>query len=306
MTRVQYFFSFVLATISFIAARSIQQEGIKSYYQELASSFHKEIGFFDLAAPEAAQYLPMGLQPFSALTAVDTNAMLAISHDSLSVMSYAPQTNSFHYMPSLADGAKIIQLAYHDSTIVLLDAQRKVYFMDAALTKEVAQPLEISQEDASFDLLCYHPNSKRLLFLEARNKGSKNVQYAIQTLRFGSQKISETPLFQFDQAAIVSFIQQSQDLTLDEVVNFDPVSMAVHPQTNELYILSSTGSILTLDQQGNFLQFQQVDFQQISQPRVISFDQNGDLLLADGSVLHPVILKVKWQKKLSEKGPLVK
>lgn len=306
MTRVQYFFSFVLATISFIAARSIQQEGVKSYYHELASSFHKENGFFDLSDPEAAQYLPMGLQPFSALASIDTNSMLAISHDSLSLMSYSPQSNSFHYMPALSEGTKIIQVAYYDSTVVLLDAAKKLYFMDAALTKEVAQPLEISQEDASFELLCFHPNSKRLLLLEERNSGSENEQYAIQTLRFGSQKISETPLFQFDQAAIVSFIQQTQDLALAEVFTFDPVSMAVHPQTNELYILSSTGSVLTLDQDGNFLTFQQIDLQKISKPRVLSFDQNGDLLLADGSVLHPVILKVKWQKMLSEKGPLVK
>jgi hypothetical protein len=82
--------------------------------------------------------------------------------------------------------------------------------------------------------------------------------------------------------------------------------MAVHPQTNELYILSSTGSILTLDQQGNFLSFQNIDLQQISQPRVLSFDLIGDLLLTDGSVLHPVILKVRWQKMLPKKGTLVK
>jgi len=306
MTRVQYFFSFVLATISFIAARSIQQQGVKSYYQELASSFQKEIGFFDFEKPEAAQYLPMGLQPFSALASIDTNAMLAISHDSLSVMAYSPQSNSFHYLPALEEGAKITQLAYHDSTVVLLNDAQQLFFMDAALSKEVAEPLTIAQEDASIALLCFHPNSKRLLLLEKSNVGSENEQYAIQTLRFGSQKLSETPLFQFDQAGIVSFIQQSQDLTQDEVFSFVPVSMAVHPQTNELYILSSTGSILTLDQQGNFLSYQKIDLQQISQPRVLSFDQNGDLLLADGSVLHPVILKVKWQKKLSEKGALVK
>jgi hypothetical protein len=306
MTRVQYFFSFVLATISFIAARSIQREGVKSYYQDLASSFHKEIGFFNFAEPDVSQYLPMGLQPFSALASLDTNAMLAISHDSLSVMSYSTLTNSFHYLPPLEEGTKIIQVACLDSTVVLLDTKQKLYFMEATLVKEVAPSLEIGQEEATFELLCFHPNSKRLLLLEERNIGSENEQYAIQTLRFGSQKISETPLFQFDQAAIISFIQQTQDLSLDEVFTFDPVSMAVHPQTNELYILSSTGSVLTLDQQGNFLTFQQIDLQKISQPRVLSFDQNGDLLLADGSVLHPVILKVKWQKMLSEKGALVK
>lgn len=306
MTRVQYFFSFVLATISFIAARSLQQEGVKSYYQELARSFQKEQGFFDLTEPNAAHYLPMGLQPFSALASLDTNAMIAISHDSLSVMAYSSSSNTFHYMPALDEGTKIIQVACLDSTVILLDASQQLYFMDAALNKAVAPTLDITQDDATFELLCFHPNSKRLLLLEERNIGSENEQYAIQTLRFGSQKISETPLFQFDQAAIVAFIQQTQDLALDEVFSFDPISMAVHPQTNELYILSSTGAILTLDQQGNFLSYQQIDAQQISQPRVLSFDKTGDLLLTDGSVLHPVILKVKWQKKISQKGSLVK
>jgi hypothetical protein len=306
MTRVQYFFSFVLATISFIAARSIQQEGVKSYYQELASSFQKEIGFFDLSETEAAHYLPMGLQPFSALTSLDTNSMLAISHDSLSLMTYMPQSNTFHYMPALAEGTKIIQVAYHDSTVVMLDAAQQLYFMDASLSSPVAEPLIIAQEDATHKLLCFHPNTSRLLFLKQTEQGSENKRYAIQTMRLGAKKISETPLFQFEQSALLAFIQQTQDLALDEVFTFDPVSMAVHPQTNELYILSSTGSILTLDQQGNFLSYQNIDLQQISQPRVLSFDLNGDLLLMDGSVLHPVILKVRWQKMLPKKGALVK
>jgi len=37
MKRAQYFFSFALATISFIAARSIQKEGIQNYFEQVAA-----------------------------------------------------------------------------------------------------------------------------------------------------------------------------------------------------------------------------------------------------------------------------
>jgi hypothetical protein len=65
MSRTQYFFSFVLATISFIAARSIQREGIQNYYEQIASSVQKDQGYIDFEHPAAPQYLPMGIQPHS-------------------------------------------------------------------------------------------------------------------------------------------------------------------------------------------------------------------------------------------------
>ena len=41
MKRAQYFFSFALATISFIAARSIQKEGIQNYFEQVAAGASK-------------------------------------------------------------------------------------------------------------------------------------------------------------------------------------------------------------------------------------------------------------------------
>ena len=47
MNKKQYFFSFVLATMSFIAARSLQKVGVENYYIKKATNFQKEDGYFD-------------------------------------------------------------------------------------------------------------------------------------------------------------------------------------------------------------------------------------------------------------------
>lgn len=306
MTKVQYFFSFVLATISFIAARSIQQEGVKEYYQELASSFDKELGFFDLENPETVNYLPMGLQPFTAMTALDTNSMLAISHDSTALLNYNTSTNSFQFLTALPAELKFTQVACHDSTVVLLDNTQKLHFFALNSPETPFNEISLSQEESQLNLVCFHPNTKRFIFLQESATEEENKRFVLSTLRIKSKKLSETPLFQFELNALQSFVKQNQDLSLEESIEFVPVALSVHPQTNEFYILSNTGALLTMDQQGNFLSYQNLNLAQLTQPRALAFDKNGDLLISDAAVLHPVLLRVKWQKVLSEQGPLVK
>ena len=67
----QYFFSFVLATLSFIAAKSLQKVGVENYYYEKATTFLKEDGYFNLIQPERISQLPMGIESFSDITFLD-------------------------------------------------------------------------------------------------------------------------------------------------------------------------------------------------------------------------------------------
>jgi hypothetical protein len=288
MSRTQYFFSFVLATISFIAARSIQREGIQNYYKQATSGFQKELGFVDFEHPSASQYLPMGLQPFAALAALDSIQSIAISQDSLQVLHYNSQDNTFSSLFVLPADQKMTQIAGFDSTIVYLDQAQELHFVQAPYTEEFAQTYALQNEDGAKQLLCYHPNLNRILLLNSTLLESGERRFVCQTFHIGKRQLSQVPLFSFDSKELL----------------FEPIAMAIQPLSNDFYLLSKTGEVVILDQQGALLSHHQLPVG-INEPKLISFAPNGDLLATDANTLHPLVLRLPWHKMTPEQGSLV-
>jgi hypothetical protein len=73
-----YFFSFVLAALSFVAAKSLEKAGVENYYYQKATNFYKEDGYFDLIHPSEINILPMGVSSFSDLTLMDSSHLVGI------------------------------------------------------------------------------------------------------------------------------------------------------------------------------------------------------------------------------------
>lgn len=289
MSRTQYFFSFVLATISFIAARSIQREGIENYYQQVAAGFQKEEGFIDFEHPTSVQYLPMGLQPFSAVSSLDSIQSIALSQDSLHIIRYQGQTNTFTPLLDLPTDCKIKQITGYDSTLVLLDQTQQLHFLSFPYRFDEAPTYPLQREEGASQLLCYHPSLKRILVLNSTLLENGERRFVCQTFHLAKRQLSQVPLFSFE----------SKEL------QFEPIALAVQPHSNELYLLSNTGEVVILNQEGVLLGRHQLP-ESILEPRLLSFDSNGDLIGMDANTLHPVILRLPWQKITSKQGPLVK
>jgi len=288
MTRTQYFFSFVLATISFIAARSIQRQGIQNYYEQVAAGVQKELGAIDFEHPVSAQYLPMGLQPFTALTTLDSLHSFAVSQDSLHIVRYDNTLNAFAPLFESTSDLKITQIAGFDSTLVYLDEAQELHFLNAPFDEATSESYPLQNEDGSKQLLCYHPNLKRILVLNSSLLENGERRFVCQTFHTTKRQLSQVPLFAFDSKELL----------------FEPISFAVQPQSNELYLLSSTGEVVILDQHGDLLSRHQLP-EGISAPKLIHFTASGDLLATDASTLHPVIIRLPWQKSQPNQGPLV-
>lgn len=288
MKRAQYFFSFALATISFIAARSIQKEGIQNYFEQVADQFQEELGFIDFEHPAQVTYLPMGLQPLTALANIDTLQSVAIGQDSLQLFSFDPSLHTFSPLLSFPEEKKISQIAAFDSTLVLLDQTQQLHFLAAPYQLTTEQTYALSNEDSTKHLICYHPLLKRLLILNSTLLDNGMRRFVCQTFNTNKRQLSQVPLFAFES---------------DELL-FEPISMAIQPQSNACYLLSATGEVVVLNQEGVILNRQQLP-QSVSQPKLISFAPNGDLLAIDANNLHPVVVRLAWQKMPSEQGTFV-
>jgi hypothetical protein len=286
MTRTQYFFSFVLATISFIAARSIQREGIENYYDQITNTSSKDLGFIDFEHPLTPAYLPMGLQPFTALTSLDSTQSFVIAQDSLHILRYDLQHD--YFLPFSSETAKMTQITGFDSTLVFLDTEQNLHFINTPDGLEDKQTYSLNNEENTKHLMVYHPTLKRILLLNSQLLENGDRQFVCQTFHTGKRQLSAVPLFAFESKEIL----------------FEPISMAIHPQTNEFYLLSSAGEVVVINQNGEIRSRQQLP-KTISQPKVISFDANGDLLATDANVLHPILMRLPWKKTISNQGALV-
>lgn len=288
MKRTHYLFSFVLATLSFIAARSIQKEGIKNYFEQVADRFQEELGFIDFEHPASVSYLPMGLQPLTALASIDSLHSVAIGQDSLQIFSFDPALNAFSPLFTLSEAQKVSQIAAFDSTLVLLDQTQQLHFIEAPYVLASDQTYALPNEDSTNHLLCFHPLLKRLLILSSSPLDNGLRRFVCQTFNTNKRQLSQVPLFAFDTDQLL----------------FEPISMAIQPQSNACYLLFATGEVVVLNQEGLILNRQQLP-KSISQPKLISFAPNGDLLATDANYLHPVVVRLAWQKMPSEQGTFV-
>jgi hypothetical protein len=206
----------------------------------------------------------------------------------MQVLHYNSQDNTYTPLFGLAADQKITQIAGFDSTLVYLDQAQELHFIQAPFTAEFAQTYPLQNEDGAKQLLCYHPNLKRILLLNSALLESGERRFVCQTFHIGKRQLSQVPLFSFESKELL----------------FEPIAMAIQPLSNEFYLLSKTGEVVILDQQGVLLSRHQLPAG-INEPKLISFAPNGDLLATDANTLHPVVLRLPWQKMTPEQGPLV-
>ncbi|MEY3845583.1 MAG: hypothetical protein RL293_2005, partial [Bacteroidota bacterium] len=177
MNKKQYFFSFVLATMSFIAARSLQKVGVENYYVKKANNFQKEDGYFDLQHPNSIQTLPMGVQPFSDVTLLDSTHLIGLDQESGSMFVYDMDDNSVSPFLPWDLGSKICNISTVDSTLLLVDDAKHIHFLRAPYDAASLTTLNLENEQFEAVSVCFHQESHRLFLMtsnEERIEGYSN------------------------------------------------------------------------------------------------------------------------------------
>lgn len=314
MNKKQYFFSFVLATMSFIAARSLQKVGVENYYFKKASNFQKEDGYFDLQHPNSVQTLPMGIQPFSDIALLDSTHLLGLNQES--GMMFVYDLNDYSVVPFLSWDmeSKIRNISTLDSTLLLVDDAKHIHFLSSPYDSSSLTTLNLENEQFDPTSVCYHKETNRLFLIasnEERTEGYSNS--SIYAYNLNQRKLNAQPLFSISGEDIEAFAIQNNlmiarsDLSIMddtlESMNFTPTAIAVHPKTNEIYILSgSDHSLAVFNQFGEIVNFTTLDKNTFSHPSAMTFKKNGDLVITDGNLMNPTVIQVKWNKLLQSKN----
>ncbi|MFY7668005.1 MAG: hypothetical protein ACOVQG_04630 [Crocinitomicaceae bacterium] len=309
----QYFFSFVLATLSFIAAKSLQEAGVENYYHQKASHFVKESGYFDLVHPESVTNLPMGVNAFTDFVMMDSTHLICLDDQIGGVLVYDMISNkSQGYLPTGID-SKITEVTKIDSTIILVDDKMDLHFLLPPYDSTSITTESLREKSWISSGMCLHEQTKRLFFVAESDIENEVQNHLIYTFNLNQRKLSERPLFEIKPEDIELFAI-SNNITLPvnrsdengdtvDVFSFKPDVIAVHPKTNEIYVLSTIDrSLAVYNQFGQVVNFTTLNEELFSQPKAMTFFPNGDLLLTNSDLKNPSVVRVKWNKLLQSKA----
>ena len=158
----QYFFSFVLATLSFVAAKSLEEVGVERYYFQKATNFQKEDGYFDLVNPSKVSSFPMGVASFSDVTMLDSTHLVGIEPINGSVVLIDLNNNSISSQLSLGSEFQFVDISRMDSTLILLDSESKVHFLLPPYDSTSYVSRNETKENFITSGICFHQSTKRL------------------------------------------------------------------------------------------------------------------------------------------------
>lgn len=309
----QYFFSFVLATLSFIAAKSLQEAGVENYYHQKASHFVKESGYFDLVHPESVTSLPMGVNAFTDFVIMDSTRLICLDDQIGGVLVYDMISNkSQGYLPTGID-SKITEVTKIDSTIILVDEKMDLHFLLPPYDSSSIMTESLREKSWISSGMCLHEQTKRLFFVAESDIENDVQNHLIYTFNLNQRKLNERPLFEIKTDDIELFaITNNIALPTNYMSNqgdttqnfkFKPDVIAVHPKTNEIYVLSSVDrSLAVYNQFGQVVNFTVLNEDLFSQPKAMTFFPNGDLLITNSDLKSPSVVRVKWNKLFQSKA----
>jgi hypothetical protein len=308
----QYFFSFVLAILSFITVKNIEKAGIERYHFIQSPVFQKENGWFDFSDPEYILSLPFELREISGLTDYAFNQIACVQDEDGIIYVYDLYNNSIVRRIPFGEGGDYEGLTLVDSTFYVLRSDASLFKVNQLSDSVVnVNNDQLSLPSWNNEGLCFDKVDNRLL-VAPKSKIGKGPEYkglrAIYEISLKDGRLKEQPLFMIDINRIQEFaiahnipLPVAGGNVLTDSLNIDlkfmPSSLSVHPKTDEIYVISAVDRTMAVfDKQGEIKNFMMLDPSIFNKPEGITFLQNGDMIITnEGQMGVPTLVRLNWR-----------
>lgn len=306
----QFYFSFVIVALSFITVKRLQEAGV-DHFQFLQSIFHKENGWFNFKKPDFVLNLPFELREISGLTDQSNSEIACVQDENGILFIYNLENDSIIHQYNFGKDGDYEGLTRVDSTYFILRSDATLIELSAPWDSTSIIETKLSIPTLDNEGLCFDERDNRLL-IAPKSKLGKGPDLkdsrAIYSIDLTTKKLNETPLFVINIAEIEAFAnannlmlpQRLQKNSNDSIsaLKFMPSSIAVHPRTDEIYIISAVDHTLAVfDKKGKIVSYMKLDEKLFNKPEGITFLENGDLIITnEGEFGVPTLLKFSWLK----------
>ncbi len=247
---------------------------------------------YDLDKPDITHQLPAVLNEISGLTDIDNDHIACVQDELGIVFIYnfrSGEMVSQHRFDSVGD---FEGLTYTGKSLYILRSDgRLTEWNDFPTNKSSFIHSRLSLATTNNEGLCYDPGNNRLLIAaksKPQNHDEKSERF-IYGYDLTTKKIKDQPVYSINvehlaASAKVSGIKQEGLTTkgATKPFNFRPASLAVHPVTDDLYVISAADQLLiVINRKGEILHMRTLSIERFAKAEGITFLRNGTMIITN-------------------------
>lgn len=262
---------------------------------------------YNINKPDAVVELPVQLNEISGLTDIDKN-FIACTQDELGII-FIVDINSgkikeqYKFEP-IGDFEGLTRV---NNSFYILRSDGRITFLPDF--KKPNEQVHIKENLPTKDNegLCYYPE-KNTLLIAAKSKPSKESAFEsndrlIYQFDIKNSKLDTTPVFTLKINDIISYAQNNNiELPVQsnngqsKKINFRPSSIAVHPVSKQIYIISAADFLLVVcDERGKVKNVQILNPELFAKAEGITFLPDNTMIITnEAKEKFPVLLKFKY------------
>jgi len=231
---------------------------------------------YDLSTPTKSYSLPNKYREISGISPLASNNSLAFVQDeAVQIYNFDLISETISEYVKHEDGDSE-DIAVAGNTAYLLKAGKHpaIYeFTNYTRKNAYREYYELGlRKDQDPEGLCHDVKRNRLLIACKGSSKKKDRTRSVYAFDLQSKQMDHSPILSID----------SRDFLNDSEETFNPSGIAIHPRSNDLYIIGSKGvkMIVCYGLNGNFKGAWMLDENQLIQPEGIAFMQSGELVIS--------------------------
>ncbi len=247
---------------------------------------------YDLSKPIFRKELPEILDEVSGITQLSSSRLACVQDELGIVFVYDLKTNeitSRHNFDSIGDFEGITMVK--NSLFILRSDGRLTEWKNFPDNNNSIRHFKLAVETSNNEGLCYDAKNNRLL-IGAKGKPQnhdKKSERFIYAFNLSSMSLEETKPYSID---VKMLAEQAPKFNVPtehtnakgniKPLNFRPSEIAVHPKTDDIYILSAEDQLLTIiNRKGDILYMKTLDTATFPKAEGLTFLEDGTMIISN-------------------------
>ncbi|MFY0626407.1 MAG: SdiA-regulated domain-containing protein [Reichenbachiella sp.] len=259
---------------------------------------------YNLKSPDAKYFLPYVLEEISGLSYVSPGVIACVQDEEGKIFFYNHRTRKIVLEIRFGKSGDYEGIEVVGNKAYVINSKGDIYsfpFEQFHLSKVEKLKTELNKTNDT-EGLAYNPSNNSLIIAckgEAGLKSKKKKGRGFYNFSLDDNKFNSKIQFNIKKKDIKEFLENYKDFEYESNrINFHPSGIAVHPTTNLLYIIASTGKLMLItDLDGTIKGSVPLDPRLLGQPEGICFAPNGDMFISsEGQGDKGYILKFDMKK----------
>lgn len=268
-----------------------------------SSLLHAQDGWvfpYDLSNPDEKYFLPSVLEEISGNALLNDEIMICIQDEEGDLFFYDMNEQRLIKRVGFGKDADYEDLCLVNDVVYVLRSNGTLYRIKNFEDRDEIKVKEIKTrftKKNNCEGLCYDPVKNQILIaLKGDPEADESQNYdgfkAVYSYDIEKEKVSKNPLYliklqmikDLENASLYEKISHHIADSFEESgdIRFQPSAIAIHPISDEIYVLASVGkAIVVMNRNGELISIQKLDKWKFVQPEGITFASDGTLYIAN-------------------------